>query len=111
MGNAGALHGDRHAGGADLAIRQHFAARGVIPVDQLFAFQNAAVQSAAQDVLVIGDRFFTFANDVLQTQFSRIDTECIRQFIDDGFDKERTLCRAIATESASRHFVGVDDFG
>ena len=83
----------------------------MIPADQFFAFDNAAVECAAQDVLVVGNGLFTFADDVLQAQLSRIDTECIGQFVDDGFDEESALCRAIATESASRHFVGVDDFG
>jgi len=109
--DSGALHGDRHASGPDFAIRQNFTPRGLVPANQLLALDQAAVEGTAQDMLVVGDRFFPLADDIEKTQLDWIDTKGVGQLIDDRLDKESALGRAVAPEGPGRHFMGIDDFG
>ena len=93
-----------------MPVGQHARLDLFIPADHLPHALDAAVQRAGVGGLaVIGRHDHALTHHVLHAQVNGVAAERIGQLIDDRLDRKDSLGRAIATISAGRHDVGIND--
>ena len=108
VGDARALHGKRAAQGAH-AVAQVHGQRLVAPTDHVHRAQQAAVERAGVELLVVVLRHdLALAHDVLKAQVGGVHVQHVGEFVDSALHGKLALGDTVAAISAAAVGVGVD---
>ena len=111
VGNARALHGQRQADAADMAVRQDLSRIFFIPADHILYAEQALVQRTAQGRFIEVSRHrFALADHVFQPQLDGVHLQGRRQFVDSRFEGEDALRRAVAPVCAGGNRISIHRF-
>ena len=108
VGNARALHGERTAQGAHTVAQVH-GQRLVTPTDHVHRAQQAAVERAGVELLVVVLRHdLALAHDVLKAQVGGVHVQHVGELVDGALHGKLALGGAVAAIRAAAVSVGVD---
>ena len=108
VGNARALHGERAAQGAH-AVAQVHGQRLVAPTDHVHRAQQAAVERAGVELLVVVLRHdFALAHNVFKAQVGGIHVQHVGELVDGALHGKLALGGTVATIRAAAVGIGVD---
>ena len=108
VGDARALHGERAAQGAH-AVAQVHGQRLVAPADHVHRAQQAAVERAGVELLVVVLRHgLALAHDVLKAQVGGVHVQHVGELVDGALHGKLALGGTVATIRAATVGIGVD---
>ena len=108
VGDARALHGERAAQGAH-AVAQVHGQRLVAPTDHVHRAQQAAVERARVELLVVVLRHdLAFAHDVLKAQIGGVHVQHVGELVNGALHGKLALGGTVATIRAAAVGIGVD---
>ena len=108
VGNARALHGKRTAQGA-YAVAQVHSQRFVAPADHVHCTQQAAVERAGVELLVVILRHdLALAHHVLKAQVGGVHVQHVSELVDGALHGKLALGGTVATIRAAAVGIGVD---
>ena len=108
VGNARSLHGERAAQGAH-AVAQVHGKRLVAPTDHVHRAQQAAVESAGVELLVVVLRHdLALAHNVLKAQVGGVHVQHVGELVDGALHGKLALGGTVAAIRAAAVGVGVD---
>ena len=108
VGNARALHGERAAQGAH-AVAQVHGQRLVAPADHVHRAQQAAVERAGVELLVVVLRHdLALAHDVLKAQVGGVHVQHVGELVDGALHGKLALGGTVATIRTATVGIGVD---
>ena len=108
VGDARALHGERAAKGAH-AVAQVHGQRLVTPVDHVHRAQQAAVERAGVELLVVVLRHgLALAHNVLKAQVGGVHVQHVGELVDGALHGKLALGGTVATIRAATVGIGVD---
>ena len=108
VGNARALHGERTAQGAH-AVAQVYGQRLFAPADHVHRAQQAAVERAGVELLVVVLRHdLALVHHVLKAQVGGVHMQHVGELVDGAFHSKLALGSTVAAIRAAAVGVGVD---
>ena len=108
VGDARALHGERAAQGSH-AVAQVHGQRLVAPADHVHRAQQAAVERAGVELLVVVLRHdLALAHDVLKAQVGGVHVQHVSELVDRALHGKLALGGTVATIRAATVGIGVD---